>query len=252
MAAAGLEIAGKPEIHDDRGEESAQRLARVSGLLYLVLFIFGMFSPLVLEGILTPGDAAATTEKITDSLGLFGISIVTWIVIIAADIAISVTLYLLLEPAGRALSMVTAALRIVYSAVLGAFLLNLVQAFTLLNGAENVTGVEAPQLQATVLSAVESFADGFVLALMFFGIHLVLPGVLLVRSSYMPRSLGVLMAVAGVGYVADGLANFFMTSHSDTATIILLAPALVGELALTVWLLLKGVQAPAATDNQAA
>jgi hypothetical protein len=214
----------------------------VSGLLYLVLFVFGMFSPLVLEALVVEGDMVATADKISGSLGLFGISLVTWIVIVVADIAISVTLYMLLEPAGRVLSMATAAFRIVYSTMLGVFLLNLFDAFTLLNGSDSAIGRDTQQIQAAALTAIESFEDGFVLALMFFGAHLVLLGVLLYRSGYVPRVLALVLAIAGAGYIADGLANFFLSSHSDTVTIVLLTPALLGEFGLTAWLLLKGVK----------
>ncbi len=218
-----------------------ERLARVSGLLCLILAVFGMFSALTLESLVVPGDAAATASSIVGQLWLFGSSLVGWIVIVVADIAVAVTLYLLLDPVSRALSLVTAALRLVYAAMLGAVVLNLYDAFLLLTGAGPRVGLEVQQRQAMALSSLDTFSAGFLLALVFFGVHLVALGILLYRSHYVPRALGVLVVAAGVGYIGDSLATFFVPGHGGLASGVLIAPALVGELGLTAWLLVKGV-----------
>jgi hypothetical protein len=221
--------------------EVQERLARVTGLLYLVLAVFGMFSFVVLENLVVPGDAATTADNILGSRWLFGSSLVTWIVVVLADVAVAVTLYLLLEPVGRALSLVAAAVRLVYAAILGAVLLNLYDAFRLLTGAERGAGLDAQQRQTMALSALATFSAGFLLALVFFGVHLVALGVLLYRSRYVPRAFGVLLVAAGAGYIADSLAKFFVAGHGGLASAVLVAPAVAGELGLTAWLLVKGV-----------
>ena len=77
---------------------------------------------------------------------------------------------------------------------------------------------------------------------MFFGVHLVVLGFLLYRSRYVPRALGVLIVVAGGGYIVDSLPHFFVADYGGLVRAILLAPAVVGELGLTAWLLVKGVK----------
>ncbi len=228
---------GSPDV-----PELQERLARVTGLLYLVVAVFGMSSQIVLETLVVPGDAAATADSIMGSLWLFGSSLVTWIVVFTADAAVAITLYLLLEPVSRALSLVTAAFRLVYAAIMGGVLLNLYNAFLLLTRAERGAGLDAPQRQIMALSSLDTFSAGFLLALVFFGVHLVALGVLLYRSRYVPRAFGVLLGAAGTGYVVDGLASFFVADHGGLARAALLAPAVVGELGLTVWLLAKGVK----------
>lgn len=86
------------------------RLARVTGLLYLVLAALGMFSPLVLDSLVVPGDAQATADNVRGSRWLFAGSLVTWLAIGAVDVAISVTFYLLLRPVSHMLSLLAAAL----------------------------------------------------------------------------------------------------------------------------------------------
>lgn len=228
---------------DARREETrTQRLARMTGVLYLVVFVVGMFSPIVLEQLLAPGDAAATADNILASLGLFGSSMVGWVVIVVVDVAMAAMFYLLLEPAGRVLSLVSAAFRFVYAAILGTFLLDLYGAFLLLTRPDYAAHLAALERQAMALSALETFGAGFLLALVFFGAHLASLGVLLYRSRYVPRVLAVVLAAAGFGYVIHGLASFFLASYGGAAAAVLLTPAVIGELGLALWLVVMGVR----------
>jgi hypothetical protein len=169
-----------------------RRLGRISGLLYLLLAVSGMCSPLVLQTLVVRGDAATTAANILGSLGLFSTSLVIWIVIVAADVAVSITLYPLLEPVSRPLSLVAAAFRLVYSAVLAGVLLNLYQAYLLLASPAHAAALGIQQGQAMALLSIDAFSAGFLLALVIFGVHLVMLGALLYRSHYVPPILGML------------------------------------------------------------
>jgi hypothetical protein len=220
---------------------SIRRLGRLTGLLYLVIAMFGMLSPTVLETLVVPGDAAATADNILGSLSLFGISLVGWLVIVVVDVALSATFYLLLEPVARALSLVVAALRLAYSAVLGALVPHLFEGYRLLAGS-GAGGAGAGEARSTALSHMELFSTGFLVALVFFGAHLIGLGFLLYRSGYLPRVFGILLVAAGVGYILDSLFASFIAGYGGGVTAILLTPAVIGELGLTVWLLVKGVR----------
>jgi hypothetical protein len=237
----------RPDSTSDEppGEDRpVQRLARATGLLYLVLAVFGMFSAMVLESLVVPGDAQATADSILGSRWLFGSSLVTWLVVVVADVAVSVAFYLLLRPVSHALSLLAAALRLVYSAVLAAVVLNLFDAFRLLTGAQGAVFLDEQQRQAMASAALETFSAGFLLALILFGVHLLTLGSLLHRSRYLPRVLGALLVAAGVGYIADSLAGLLLADHGRLVSAVLLTPAVLGELGLTAWLLLRGVRAP--------
>ncbi len=149
----------------------------------------------------------------------------------------------MLRPADRRLSMLAAALRLVYAAILAAFVLNLFNGYELLTGAERATGAVPQDVAATALSAFERFDTGFLVALVAFGAHLLALGTVLVRSRLVPRAIGVLLVAAGAGYVADSLLGLLTTSHGGVLSAILLAPSLLGEVGLTGWLLIKGVAA---------
>ncbi|AOW93503.1 hypothetical protein BFN03_14875 [Rhodococcus sp. WMMA185] len=217
---------------------TTDRLARTTGWLYLALAGLGMLGPLTLESFVVPGDASATADSIAQSPWLFDISLVTWIAIVAVDVVLSVTLYLLLAPAGRALSLTAAAFRLVYSAVLGALLILPFLARALLTDGSG----DAVDPQNQALAALEAFARGFLLALVFFGFHLLTLGLLLLRSRYVPRIFGVLLVAAGAGYIADSLLQLITDAGGGAISAVLLTPAVIGEIGLAVWLLVKGVQ----------
>jgi hypothetical protein len=233
------------------GDRPIQRLARATGLLYLLLAVLGMFSAMVLESLVVPGDAQATADSILGARWLFASSLVTWLAVVVADVAISVTFYLLLRPVSHAFALLAAALRLAYSAVLAAVLLNLFDAFRLLTGAQGTAGVGEQQRLAMAVAALDTFSAGFLLALVLFGIHLVTLGALLYRSRYLPRVLGALLVAAGLGYVADSLAGLLLAGHGGLVSAVLLTPAVVGEVGLTAWLLLRGVRGPRPVALQA-
>jgi len=224
------------------GTVARQQLARTTGLLYVVLVVFGMFSPIVLETLVVPADPAATAASVLGSSWLFGASLVSWVLIVVADVAVSVLLYLLFESFDRRLSLVSAGFRIVYATLLGAYLVHLFQGYLLLTGPGGIGGLDP---SAAALAEFERFAIGFRLALIFFGVHLVVFGRLLGRSKYVPGAIAILILAAGVGYILDAFGATFVPGRGAYWSALLLTPALLGEVSLTAWLLFKGVRGDA-------
>lgn len=219
-----------------------QRLARLAGWLYLSLVGLGLLGPVVLDALLVPGDAAATAENVTGARGLFTASLYAWVAIVTVDTALAVVLYALLAPVDRVHSMVAAAFRLVYSAALGAMLVHAFHAYGLLFSADTAAGRGPGEVQDLALDQLVTFHAGFLVALVVFGAHLVALGTLFLRSGCVPRVISVLLVAAGVGYVGDSFAALLGDGAPTMVSVVLLAPAILGELALTGWLLVKGVQ----------
>lgn len=216
---------------------SPKRLARITGALYLVLAVLGMLGPLTIESMVVPGDAAATADNIAASSTQWGISLAAWVIIVAVDVAISVLLYALLAPVSRTQSFLAAAFRVTYSVVMGALLVDLFSAHQLLRWPG-----QGDTAETQALLHLETFADGFLAALVFFGIHLVFLGWLFGRSGYLPRFFGPLLMVAGAAYVVDSLAKLTVDGYGGMIHNGLMVPAVLGEIGLTLWLLIKGVR----------
>lgn len=220
----------------------ARRLARIAGGLYLVIFVFGLFSEVIVRSsVIELGDPATTTQNLLDASGLFRLGFLTDLTMVVADVATAVLIYVLLAPVNRTVSLAAAAFRLVQSAVLGANLLHHLMAVQLLEGDGLLGGYTTEQRDSLVLQSLEAHRFGYFIALVFFAVHLVLLGWLIHRSGYLPRWLGWLLGAAAAGYLVDSLWFFVSPGYDGAFSPLVLAPALVAELSLLLWLLVRGV-----------
>jgi hypothetical protein len=222
---------------------SPRAVARTAGVFYLVIFTCGLFSELYVRGTLVdPGSAAATAANITASEGLFRVGFVADTLMVLSDVAVAVLLYVLLRPVGRTLSMLAAAFRLTQAAVLGSVLLAQFAALIVLDPDGPGTGLSTDDRDALVGLTMEAHSYGYLIGLVFFAAHLVVLAYLMVKSSWFPSWLGVVLGIAGVGYAADSFGFFAFTGYNGTLSPVLLAPAVIAEFSMIAWLLLKGVR----------
>jgi hypothetical protein len=138
-------------------------------------------------------------------------------------------------------------LRLVNSTIFAIALFHLFDVLQILSDAEYLNAFEPGQLHARVMLLLNTFNNTWLIGLVFFGIHLFILGYLIFRSDYMPRTIGILLIVAGLGYLLDSFAHFLLTNYADYKDIFLMVvivPGIIGELSLTFWLLLKGNKIP--------
>ncbi|MDQ1585464.1 MAG: hypothetical protein QOH80_829 [Actinomycetota bacterium] len=188
----------------------ASLVAGVGLLLMSALAAFGKV--VVLDGLVTPGDAAQTAKDIGANEGLFRLGIASLVLVIALDLVVAWSLYRVLRPVSARLSMIAAALRTVYA---GVFLIALGPLW-----AEHTT----------------TFDDIWHAGLFLFGLHLILIGYLASRSRYVPRAIGVLLVVAGLGYGIDTVGRVLTTgTWTDVSSF-----TFIGEFLLALWLVIRG------------
>jgi hypothetical protein len=149
-----------------------------------------------------------------------------------ADILAAWALYIFLKPANSALSLLAAWLRLAYSVMALSALLKLVTAFRLAKECGWGTGAGSP-LVAQVQLLIAEFRYGWGFSLVVFAVHLLLLGYVVYRSGYVPKLLGVLLAINGAGYLVDSLQPF-------TFSVRYLFIAFFGELIFMVWLFAQG------------
>ncbi len=240
-------LLGKSDTTTHNVNLSLRNIARMAGLLYVVIIVAGIFAEFVVRsGLIVSGDAAATAENIMASPGLFRLGIVGDLIMITADVAIALLFYALLKPVSNVLALMAAFFRLAQAATLGVNLLNLFFALQLLGGSDYLGVLGTDQSNALALMFLDAHATGYRLALVFFGFSILILGYLLIKSSYFPRILGFGLIVASVGYLTDSFANFLLSNYADYETVfstVVFAPAFIAELALCVWLLWKGVKA---------
>lgn len=220
---------------------SPQPYARTAGALYLIVIVFGIGAELFVRGnILVPGDAATTARNILASESVFRLGFAGDSLVFLADVAIAVLLYVLLAPVSKTLALIAAGFRLTQTAVLASNLLNHHAALELLDSPGYAAAFTPQQLQALSLHALEMHGYGYDLALLFFGLSCLVLGWLIARSGYLPHLLGLLVFLAGIAYLIGSYTLFLLPDFTSSIEPIYIVP-LISEIALCLWLLIRGV-----------
>ena len=190
----------------------------------------------VLPELLAPGDAAQTATNLTQNRGLFLAGIFAWLVNYSADVLVGWALFYFLAPASRAVSLLAFAFCLIYTAVGLSGVLNYVEAFRLLDVPENAVALGTDHLHAQVYLLLNAYQYDWDFSLLFFGVVLLLRAFLVVRAEHVPSILGVLLAVAGFGYIAPVLGRYIAPGVNLDSLMI----TGVAEPIFMIWLLVKG------------
>jgi hypothetical protein len=191
----------------------------------------------VLDTLVVPENATATVTNIISSEGLFRIAIAAFLIVTFLDILVAWALYVLLRPVNATLAMLVGWLRLAAAAAFLPALANLFDVAQLLGGSAAST-LPPAQVEAQVMSSLASFTNGWDIMLAVFGVHLLGLGALLYRSVQFPRFLGVLVAIAGIGYLADTFTGILLPDFSFTFSLF----TFVGEALLIVWFLWRAIK----------
>jgi hypothetical protein len=224
------------DVVTHRNEGITLRQAAVTaGLGYLVMPVsYAEFH--IMPRLVIAGNIEQTVKNISDHGSLFVAAILCYLVTFLSDVVIGWALYYLMAPVNRALSLLTAVFRWVYTGLALVAVLNLVTVDRLVHSPQLSGAFGGADLNAQVALALNSFRSGWMIALLIFGIHLVLLGWLIFRSIYIPRILGILLTMDGVAWVVDSLQPFIYPQ----ARLGFLYIVFMAELVLMIWLLARG------------
>ncbi len=225
-------------VMTERIAETSPRLkARITGVLYLVTMLTGIFAQgFVSERLVADGDAAATAANILAHKSLFQLGFAVFLIEMACQIAMTALFYDLLKPAGRSVSLVAAFLGLAGSVIKTFSRVFFIVPLFVLGGAHYLSVFSAEQLQALALLFLKVNDRGAGVALVFFGFYALLTGYLIIRSSFLPRILGVLSVVGGLGWL-----SFLYPPLGYRLFPYIAAFGLLGAALLILWLLVFGV-----------
>ncbi|MEO8927205.1 MAG: DUF4386 domain-containing protein [Caulobacteraceae bacterium] len=192
------------------GEASPRLKARIAGGLWLAVIVTGIFAELFVRStLIVSGDAAATARRIMASQALFRLGFVADLMSGVCYLGVIFYLYELLRPVSRSLSRLAAFFGVAGSAIFALNLVNMIAPLVLLGGGHGLAAFRFDQLQALAYAFLRLHGYGYGLSLVFFsGFYLSLVGVLVFRSTFLPRILGVLLTIAGVCYLIGCFADF--------------------------------------------
>jgi Domain of unknown function (DUF4386) len=227
---------------NQNAEISPQKYARIGGLLYLVIIVFGAFAEgFVTNKLIVSGDAAATAQNILASPTLWQLGTAGNLIVVLCAAPLLWIEYLLLKPVSKQLVLLAVFLNLVSLAVEAISKLFLLLVLPILQKADYLKAFDLQQLQVLANLALKSHDISFNIALLFFGLTCLVNGYLIFKSGYLPKLIGILMQVAGVSYLIGCFAALFAPTLANLIIPTVLIPALMGESSYCLWLLVKGV-----------
>ncbi len=195
----------------------------------------------VLDTLIVRGDAAATANNILASEPLYRLGVAAKFVDYTVYLAVTVILYALLKPVSKSSALLAAAFSFVGTAVIAAAALFYFAPLVLLGGASAFSVLGAERLQALAFLSLRLNSVGSSIALVFFGLHLVLIGWLIVKSRFLPRILGVLSVIGGTCFLINSFANFLSPPLAAQLPAYIFLPGALAQAVLALWLFLVGV-----------
>lgn len=221
-------------------EGSPRFTARAGGFFWLMTILTGVFAMIAGRGFVVSGDAAATAANILAGERMFRIGALSNLIATACYLAATVLVYAILRPVNRNISLLAAFFSLVGCAMGAVSSFLQLAPLSVLGGAQSLSGLTMQQSDSLAFAFIRLGRLASVVSFMFFGLHCLLVGSLILRSTFMSRIVGALMAFGGAGWLTFSLANLLAPAAARNLFYLML-PGILGETALTLWLLVMGV-----------
>ncbi len=220
---ADITVLREGEVHRlAEANQSIRKASTTAGVGLLAMSVLSAVGYLVaVKGLVVSGNAARTARDITGHEGLFRLGILSLYLVAALDVVVAWALYRVFKPVSDALSKFAAWLRIAYAGVFVVAISQLVRVLA---------------LPTQALGHINSFTNIWDAGLVLFGLNLFVLACLAYRSGYVPRLLGVLLGIAGLGYVFDSVVRALVRGSSSDVSAI----TGVGEFVFALWLVIRG------------
>jgi hypothetical protein len=223
---------------------SPRKAALVAGFSILGMAIFAGFAyGYVIQNLYIPNEATSTANNIRSSQMLFRFGITCFVIVVILDLFAAWALYIFLKSVNQSLSLLTAWFRLIYSAVFGFSLLQLLMVSVLLTETNSFPALEKLQIDSLVTLFFKAFQYSWAIGLILFGFHLLFLGYLAFNSGYVPKVFGVLLVMASLCYLTSNFASIIFPGYEKykaNVEAILSLPMVIGELGFGLWLLFKG------------
>jgi hypothetical protein len=229
--------------------DSLKKNARIAGFLYLLIVITGPFVLLYVPGkLFVPGDATATVDNIMAHQSLYEAYIVVGILTELLFVSVALALYRLLKGVSTELATVMVLLVLIDAPLAFLSVANQVATLTFVRGADFLAVFDKPQRDALAALLINIDREGIPVSEIFWGLWLLPLGLLVYRSGFLPRFLGVWLIINGIAYVTISFTRLLFPEHLEIVNKITL-PVLFGEVALMLWLLIVGARPKPPTNT---
>ncbi|WNJ17158.1 DUF4386 domain-containing protein [Pontibacter sp. G13] len=222
---------------------SSKKFARWTGLFYLLIITSGLTSGLVVrDALVDMADPHGTLQRIIQQETLYRIGFLCDTLMVISDVMVSVLFYYLLRSVHQLIALLAAVFRLMQSAILGANLINLFNPILMIQGHEILQGDQLQLLEQAVMTQLQIFEYGYLISGVFFAVNCAWMGYLLFHSQLFPKTLGVMIGLASIGYLSNCLAHFIAPNWIESSEMVMLLTAVIAELTLCLYLLIVGVR----------
>lgn len=198
---------------------SLRKAAIFSGVGFLLMFLIAFTGMPLYQNLIVQGDAATTVNNIMANLLQFRIGVASYLIVLILDVVVAVGLYLVLKQVNKNLALLQMWLRLIYTAIALISLIVLVMLF------------------------INAYNIAQLIAYTFFIPHIFVLGILVFRSGFFPRPLGILVIIASFCYLILIYGEFLLPQNLyEASTLIVILIAVIGEISVGIWLLFKGLR----------
>ena len=220
---------------------TVQTYARIAGVLFLLSMVAGGFGEAYVPSkLIVSGDAAATVANLKNFDFLYRLGFAAFMIESLCDITLALILYALLKPVNKQLSLLAAFFGLIATATF-AFAELFYFAPVVIMRSGSLQTFSPDQINALVLLSLKFYGYAGMIFTAYYGMGWIVRGYLISRSGYLPKFLGVLMAIGGIGFVVRNFAMILAPAYASDVLLMLMFP---GGLIMTAWLIVKGVDVP--------
>jgi len=220
---------------------SPRQLARTAGALYLINIVAGAFAIGVIPAILVVPDVAATAHNIQTHELLYRLSLAAHVVVTVTNIPMAVIFYELFKVVNRRLALLDVFFSLVATAIEAAGLLSQFTPVVLLGSSHYTSALPPAQLHALAYLPGDLSTIDYSIYGVFYGFDFICVAYLVLKSTFLPRAIGVLLAIDALTYLADGFANMLTPGFAAHLVPWIGLPTIIAEGSLCLWLLVVGV-----------
>jgi len=225
----------------DNSQRTAAKVAGISGLLTVAIVVFANY--VLLNPLIVPGNAVETARNIVAHETQFRITAVCFLIYSAGVVVLLAALYLILRPVNQGLALVGALFRLVFALLWLLTTLNMLGALRHLGSASYLQVFEADRLQTLARLHLAANFDDYYAGLPFFGLAATVCSYLWLKSNYIPKSLSIFGLISSAWCVVCALVFLIFPHFNKTVNDYWFdSPMALFELALSLWLLFKGLK----------
>lgn len=221
---------------------SDKNLARIAGFCYLIVIATGIFSEVfVRQALRVSHDALFTAQNIRTHEMLFRWGFVADLINFVIGLPAILIIYHIFKRVNKLMLQLALAFVIIQTAIIAVNLLNQISPLLILSNETYLNAFQPNQLAALSLLSLNIQIQGYAIGLVFFGFYCLIIGYVIYKSNIIPKILGILYAFSGLCYLINSFTMFLSKGFANPLFLYLAIPIFIGELSLSLWLLIKGI-----------